>query len=526
MDQTASITDQRTTTTICWRIGSSLLVALALLAIGLWNLSSPPLWWDEGWTLSVARNWVERGHYGRLLGGDLAPPGLEAAFPVTASVALSFRLFGIGIWQGRLVGVLFMAAALFLMYYLASRLYNRQVAVGTLFVLLFMSMHPDLHPLINGRQVLAELPMFFYLLGGYTCFLFVLHGSLWFMPVAVTFWGVALITKAQVLPFWTISLLVPLVITLYERKWNIAAFLTTALLGSFILCRLLIVMQQILLRNHTLPRTQVHGMYDITALVPALFNRLYAVKITLIFGVPTLLGLGYAAWRLIKDEHPEPSTDIKTVRLALLALTGSWFAWYLALSVGVPRYLFPVTFFGSMFVAALLYDLTDHFSLSSTIKRGGHALRTRHFTLQSTVALLTTLAVAWSVRINLVTLYRYYAIYADTSALRVADFLNTQTSTKSLVETYDSELFFLVDRRFHYPPDQLHVELNRRSLLGRDVTVGYDPLAKDPDYLVVGPFGRLWHLYDPVLAKGVFRLLRSYNNSYYNINYDIYERVR
>src|SRR5437870_910923 len=273
MDQTVSITDQRTTTTICWRIGSSLLVALALLAIGLWNLSSPPLGWDEGWTLSVARNWVERGHYGRLLGGDLAPPGLEAAFPVTASVALSFRLFGIGIWQGRLVGVLFMAAALFLMYYLASRLYNRQVAVGTLFVLLFMSMHPDLHPLINGRQVLAELPMFFYLLGGYTCFLFVLHGSLWFMPVAVTFWGVALITKAQVLPFWTISLLVPLVITLYERKWNIAALLTTALLGSFILCRLLTVMQQILLRNHTLPRTQVHGMYDITALVPALFNR-------------------------------------------------------------------------------------------------------------------------------------------------------------------------------------------------------------------------------------------------------------
>src|SRR5881628_3186587 len=163
MDQTASITDQRTTTTICWRIGSSLLVALALLAIGLWNLSSPPLWWDEGWTLSVARNWVERGHYGRLLGGDLAPPGLEAAFPVTAPVALSFRLLGVGIWQGRLVGVLFMVATFLMMYYLASRLYNRKVALGTLFVLLLMPMHPDVHPLISGRQVLAEMPMFFYL---------------------------------------------------------------------------------------------------------------------------------------------------------------------------------------------------------------------------------------------------------------------------------------------------------------------------------------------------------------------------
>jgi len=32
----------------------------------------------------VARNMAERGHYGRLLDGQLAPPGLEAAFPVTA----------------------------------------------------------------------------------------------------------------------------------------------------------------------------------------------------------------------------------------------------------------------------------------------------------------------------------------------------------------------------------------------------------------------------------------------------------
>jgi hypothetical protein len=38
----------------------------------------------SGWTMSVARNEAERGHYGRLLDGQLAPPGLVAAFPVTA----------------------------------------------------------------------------------------------------------------------------------------------------------------------------------------------------------------------------------------------------------------------------------------------------------------------------------------------------------------------------------------------------------------------------------------------------------
>ena len=108
-----------------WRALRVPLFALALLAAALWNLSGPPMWWDEGWTLSVARNWVERGHYGRLMLGQLFPNGLEASFPVTASVALSFRLFGVGLWQGRLPGVLFTVGAILLMYDLARRLYNR-----------------------------------------------------------------------------------------------------------------------------------------------------------------------------------------------------------------------------------------------------------------------------------------------------------------------------------------------------------------------------------------------------------------
>ncbi|NOZ06781.1 MAG: hypothetical protein GXP41_10625, partial [Chloroflexi bacterium] len=86
-------------------------------------------------------------------------------------------------------------------------------------------------------------------------------------------------------------------------------------------------------------------------------------------------------------------------------------------------------------------------------------------------------------------------------------------------ETYDSELFFLLNRRYHYPPDQIHVDLIRRAPR-QDVPIDYDPLAADPDYLVVGPFSRGWHLYDPVLEAGAFRLIRNYGR------YKIYERVR
>ena len=70
---------------ISWSLGMALLVAATIAKLEI----VPPLFWDEGWTLSVARNWVELGHYGRLSLGEKAPHGLQAAYPVTLSVALA-----------------------------------------------------------------------------------------------------------------------------------------------------------------------------------------------------------------------------------------------------------------------------------------------------------------------------------------------------------------------------------------------------------------------------------------------------
>ena len=185
-------------------------VALLTLLAGLWNLAGPGMWWDEGWTLSVARSWVERGLYGRLQLGQPAPPGLEAAISVTAPVALGMRLFGVGLWQGRLAGVLFLAAALALLFELARRLYNRRVAWAALFVLLLTPMHPQLHPLLNGRQVLAETPMLMELLLGYLALLAALRGRRAWILAAALCWGLALATKLQAQPFWLASLALPL----------------------------------------------------------------------------------------------------------------------------------------------------------------------------------------------------------------------------------------------------------------------------------------------------------------------------
>jgi hypothetical protein len=108
---------------------------------------------------------------------------------------------------------------------------------------------------------------------------------------------------------------------------------------------------------------------------------------------------------------------------------------------------------------------------------------------------------------------------ASDAAQQTAHLLNSQTSSGALIETYESELHFLLDRPYHYPPDQTHVDLNRRTFLWQDVPIRYDPLASNPDYLVVGPFGRLWRLYEPVLASGAFRLWQTIGP------YEIYRRA-
>lgn len=497
----------------------SLLVFLVFLATFRLE-SAPPLWWDEGWTLSVARNWVERGHYGRLLDGKLAPPGLEAAFPITVPVAVSFRLLGVGVDQGRIPGVGYTLLTLALIYYLAERLYNRSVALATLVVLTFMPAYFDLHPILTGRQVLGEIPSLFYLLAGYTCFLSATRRPVGALTSGTFFWSIALLSKGQVLPFWAFSMLVPLSFFVYRRDWKIAALFGIPFVVSLAAYRFVISVVQVFLQDQKVALAPVAGLYEVTALVGSIPAHLFAFIVLFLFGIPTLLALCYVSWGFIVSKgHIQSHED--AVRLSLLVLAGSWFCWYVVFSVGWIRYLFPATFIGSIFEAAMLYDLTNRYSLSFTSYQSASVLSRFNFNRHSLGALLAAFLVVTSVPRTLAMFYKTYVSDADVSVQQAARFLNIYAAPGALIETYDSELLFLLHRRYHYPPDQVHVKLIRRTFLYQDdASIDYDPLAANPDYLVVGPHSKQWHLYDPVLKTGAFRLLRRYTR------YDLYERVR
>jgi hypothetical protein len=237
------------------------------------------------------------------------------------------------------------------------------------------------------------------------------------------------------------------------------------------------------------------------------------------FGLPTLLGLCWGLWSVVKSrDQLQPHTEL--VRLSFLFLAASWLAWYVALSVGWPRYILPPMFLGSVFLAGMLDDWTDHFNLSDTMGRAGTALKRFRLQRKNLAALVATVLIAMSLGQTLTVLYGAYVVQADSSINDTLRFLNTATPRDALIETYESELFFLLHRRYHYPTDQVHVDLIRRNSLGQRIKIDYDPLAADPDYLVVGRQNKFWEFYDAHLKNDTFRLLES------NGRYEIFERVR
>lgn len=511
------------------------MVAIGISAALLVYLDRIPApWWDEGWTMSAARNWVERGHYGQLLNGQPALPGLSAAFPTVASVALSFKLFGVGVWQGRLATVFFTWLALAVWWLVAKRASDRLTASIALGVLLLTQADPALHPIMTGRQVLAEPLMMAALLIGYLSLTHALAArrarSIGWVLIAIGAWSVALITKAQPLPFWALSLLVPIGWLLLRRQWRASAWLLMALIGSLLGLRLLPSLIEAITQQ-TIAGQPLVGLTDVTALVFVPQVRLLALVLVVQIALPTLIGLVYAArqqarvWRAAVDDWAGA-----VLRTMLLVFAGSWFAWYMFLSRGSVRYAFPAVFVGSLFVAQLLGAITSGFQVRHWVKTSG-AGRPNWRNVSGLLFIGLLVAMAWS-NAHWVSAAVNDGLRGDDPVSATTAFLNTRTPPDALIETYNSELFVLLDRPYHFPPDQTDVALIRdvtRVNFGAAIELSptdealldYDALAADPDYVVVGPANELWRrLYNAALSTDHFRLV------YANRVYEVYERVR
>ena len=498
-------------------IGAPILIFCGLLVPAIWRLDAIPPWWDEGWTLSVARLWTERGFYGRLLDGQPIGAGLNASPLVTLPVAWLMHIFGVGLWQGRLFGALCTALALTLLFLIAKRGWNARIAYGALAVALLLPSYPQLNTLILGRQVLGELPMLAALLGGLVLLPPLLArrwGPLLVLPIGAL-WACALLIKAQTEPFWLASIAALLLGMARRRAWRELGLVAAAAITSWLLRAPIIGATTAIYAGHTAEGQQLIGLYNVTAFVPDILNRQYALTTVLEFAIIPVVALGIACWAWLRGGWRGLDAPAYALRVVLLGFAGSWTAWYLLLSVGWPRYLCPALLLATPFAADWLASLIGPTFLASLIAplRGT-------FSRATGGAWLATLLIATSLPLAMLNYQYYYGKTYDHPSQRVAAYLNQHTPPGGRVETYEAQLYFLLDVPYHFPPDQIHVELIRREMLTNQQPLAYDPLAADPDYLVVGPFTSQTNLYTATIASGAF------SEVLHDGPYTVYRRVR
>ncbi len=145
-----------------------LLLALStvlLLFAATYKLSeAPAVWYDEGLYSQAAFNFAEHGVHALQTAPDtfITNSYLTVGYTVLFPVSLSYKLFGVGVMQGRAVMVLFILAFAAAFYVLVRMLFGRWQAAWALLLLVSF---PVLYG--NGKPVLGEVPgMFFLVLTG------------------------------------------------------------------------------------------------------------------------------------------------------------------------------------------------------------------------------------------------------------------------------------------------------------------------------------------------------------------------
>ncbi len=321
----------------------SIIFALILLSIFLilllYQLDRwPALWWDEGWTLDAARNWIEHGQLVHFLEGQPIPLRSTLRLPLILPVALSMRLLGVGIWQGRLPVVLFTILTLGLVFYLSSQIYNKKTGLITLFLMLCIS-PINIHPIMLGRQVISEIPMMFYLLAGYSMLWLAMTRSPGWGVGAILLFGIALNAKLQVPPFWLVSMIMALSISIRRHKEKLSYLLTGVAIGSFAVAGIIFFLQQRVMQGSFSDSTNLAILFKTIIFVPNSFVRLRALVNVLLLAFPQTMGfilIGKTIFTTsLTSNKPSSSAEInqfivykEIIQSALWVLGVSWLVWY------------------------------------------------------------------------------------------------------------------------------------------------------------------------------------------------------
>lgn len=502
---------------VVWQWTIKTVVVGLLLFLTLYNLTNYPTpWFDEGSHLHVPKTLVRFGVY-----ADYSSEGFRHYGPtigvgptVMLPVAAMFQLFGIGLWQARLVMVIFLLAAIVSFYRLASGLGGVRLAwIAT--ALLVTSQSISL--IEYGRQLLGEVPGLFFVLTGF---------SLWFAAWEKASWkrlgvvglllGLAMVTKHQYLlvlaPTLGLSWLANLFYyrTAPQRVFIVPGIISFACFALWQVYLILYLGPATAQENLAMFRQFTSGAALV--LSPDLMARgvreLLSLDVYLGWLAPALIyGLVLALPRRKEGQQWG----------LLFILIGFNLVWYVVASISWIRYAFPGLVFASLFVAQLFSDLTQNFHLDWAGL--WHALRRNQPELRQCALRLGLLGWLGLMIALPLTQTTYKVTFPNFNApVAMAAYLEQHVPQEALIETWEPELGFLTNHNYHFPPPLLlndavgHIWLNKPSPAEKYNFVQ----TERPDYLLVGPFGHYANLYPSDLITSLYQPVTSIGG------YDLY----
>ncbi|MCS6828884.1 MAG: glycosyltransferase family 39 protein [Caldilinea sp.] len=474
-------------------------VALFVFFLFFYNLTDyPKTWFDEGSHLHVPKALVTMGVY-----ADYSSEGLRHFGPtigvgptVMLPIAAAFQLFGIGLLQARLVMALYLAAATLLMFLLARWLLGLRSALVATALLLTM---PAIGTVEYGRQVLGEVPGLAFMAAGFLLWFTRWQRSrLWELTLVGALLGLSVVTKYQYLLVLGATLLAAWGLNLFyfklpQRLFLIPGVVAALIFGAWQLFTLVYLGPATIGENLAMLREVTAGAAAVFSppLMMRALGELFSAKSFLWTLFPALL---YASYALLRAPGKANLSQERRQQLAILyLLTLINLSWYVVASVSWLRYAFVGLAFSAFFVAWMFRDLTLNFSpmhLWRAAQRGqrvvGYGGLTALFWLAAMIS-ASAARLTWTI-----------ASAPPDDSMQMAAVMNRTVPLDALVETWEPQMGFLTDHRYHYPPQLLLNRAVRQVWLNETpVAELYDFTELAPDFVLIGEFSRWVNVYPP-----------------------------
>jgi hypothetical protein len=485
----------------------ALLLGAVIVWASFYNLANyPDLWWDEAIFSETAANVVQHGRYAftvqspdQLADFDFR---ISAGPAIILPVALSYRLLGVGLVQGRLVAGLYLVFAFLALFLACRRLFGPAAAFLAVFLALLGT------DVIHwGRSVLGDVPA----LG---LFLF----ATWLIirsleedsPVSLFLGGLFLGLAFDAKEFYGLAFLPPLAALAWQewRSWGalarkvllhvlgVSAPLLTYLafkaviLGGLAPAVLHFLQQKALLRHEFFTPLTIGRVYT-ESFRYLLTNSLY------------LAGLLGCIWLW------------RTGRLTLgrVLWIGNFFLWSLVYFTAIfwHRFALPALFLATPLAAYLLCRVWARLT-------AGLAPRP----LKLVTAGLLAGIFLWVLPVTGLDYMKSIAEYRKNPPNRLVEYLRQRVPLPTLIETPEYELVFLDDEhRIHTMPAYYIIESGEQGVkLLNPRRYPYNFNNIKADVLILGYFGKsiFAQIYQPALVAKYWRKVAQLDY------YDIYVR--